>query len=205
MPEAWEESQFLFLTWEQLVEDVGTLADAVARESFDAMVAVARGGFVVARILSDFLGVKRVFSIGIEYYRGVGERMRAPSVVGSLGVNVGGQCVLVVDDVADTGETLRVAAEYLRGRGAARVVICTVYVKPWCRLMPDYYAKVVRQWVVFPYEHVETALELLSRGWSYDRLTALGLSEVALRRLRSLGHKSARARAGSTQSFYTSE
>jgi len=181
------ELKLLVLTWDEFVGDVLQLARKLSGARFDALAAVARGGLVAARLLSDLLGVKRVASLAIEYYEGVGERAKSPRLVGSLNFDVRGMKVLVVDDVADTGETLKLAVEYVRGAGAREAASCTVYVKPWCKFKPDYYARVVEGWVVFPYEHVETASYLLSRGWSFERLTAQGLSKRVLEYLGEKG------------------
>ena len=174
------EPRLRVVTWEKLVEDTAALAGRLGRGKFDAIVAIARGGLVVARLLSDLLGVKRVASLQIEYYRGVNEREKAPRVIGGLGISVRGLNVLVVDDVADTGETLKLAVNYLRELGAGHVASCTLYVKPWCKFKPDYYAETVEEWIVFPYEHAETASYLLERGWSYEQIASEGLASAVL-------------------------
>ena len=172
------------ITWDELVAKSMALArkieDSRGPLSFDAIVAVARGGLVVARLLSDLLGVKRVASLQVEYYTGVDERGSRPVIVGGLGADVEGLEVLLVDDVADTGETLRLAAEHVRDRKAGGVATATLYVKPWCRFRPDYFVEVVEEWVVFPYEHCETARLLVRSGWSIDELAREGLRREIL-------------------------
>jgi hypoxanthine phosphoribosyltransferase len=182
---AGSEPKLMVLTWDELLGDVLQLARALGETRFDVLVAVARGGLVVARLLSDILSVKRVASVTIEYYEGVGERAKAPRLVEGLNFDVRGLRALVVDDVADTGETLKLAVDHVRKAGAGSVASCTVYVKPWCKFRPDYYARVVDKWVVFPYEHAETALYLLSRGWSFQQLAEQGLNRSVLEHLRA--------------------
>lgn len=183
MPER-VEPKLLMLSWNQFFDDVARLAFELDGKNFDALVAVARGGFVAARLISDIVGVKRVGSLAIEYYKGVNERASSPRLVGGLGFDVRGLKLLVVDDVADTGETLKLAVEYLKSLGAREISSCTVYVKPWCRFKPDYYARVVEAWVVFPYEHLETARYLLSKGWTIEQLLETGFYSSILEHLR---------------------
>lgn len=187
------EPKLRIVTWEKLVDDTVALAGRLSGEKFDIIVAIARGGLVVARLLSDLLGVKKVASLQIEYYRGVDERKKAPRVIGELGISVRGLNVLVVDDVADTGETLKLAVNYLREREAKRVVTCTPYVKPWCKFKPDYYAEIVEEWIVFPYEHAETARYLLEKGWSYEKIVSEGLRSTILSLVLELGSESIKA------------
>ena len=182
MPER-VEPKLLVLSWNQFFDDVARLAFELDSKGFDALVAVARGGLVAARLISDIIGVKRIASLAIEYYKGVDERTSSPRLVSGLGFNVKDLKLLVVDDVADTGETLKLAVEHLKSLGAREISSCTVYVKPRCRFKPDYYAKVVEEWVVFPYEHLETAKYLLSKGWTFEQLLEKGFSKTILKHL----------------------
>lgn len=168
------------ISWEKLASDVERLAEAVRGGDFDAIVAVARGGLVVARLLSDILDVKRLITLQVEYYEDIGKRGRKPRIIGELGSEVGGMALLVVDDIADTGDTLNTVKEHLRNAGAARITTCTLYVKPWCTYKPDYYVETVEKWIVFPYEHAETARSLLEGGWSYQQLLSEGIRDSIL-------------------------
>ena len=69
----------------------------------------------MAGALAYALGVKNCGTINVEFYTGVDERLDVPVVLPpSLQlVDVTGLKVLVVDDVADTGHTLRLVREVL--------------------------------------------------------------------------------------------
>ncbi|RLE96353.1 MAG: phosphoribosyltransferase [Thermoprotei archaeon] len=181
--------RLLILTWDDLVRDVMQLARSLRGVELDTIVAVARGGLVIARLLSDFIGVKRMASITISYYRRVGERGVKPVIVSEVGMDLEGLKVLLVDDVADTGETLRIAASYLKARGAARLITCTAYVKPWCKYMPNYYSRMVDRWIVFPYEQAETARELVEKGLSLEQLVREGFSPLIIDYVRECSHR----------------
>jgi len=172
--------ELLILTWDDLLRDVIQLARRLRGIELDAIVAIARGGLVVARLLSDFIGVRRMASITISYYRGVGERGVKPVIVSEVGMDLRGLRVLLVDDVADTGQTLKVAIAHLKSRGVVRLVTCTAYVKPWCKFMPDYYSRMVDKWIVFPYEQAETARELMEKGFGLEQLAREGFSPLII-------------------------
>lgn len=163
------------VNWEKLVREAERLAELLRGTRFDAIVAVARGGLVVARLLSDLLDVRRILVLQVEYYEEVGKRKREPRIIGGLGSSVKDLSLLVVDDIADTGDTLKTVVEYLKGAGAARVTTCTLYVKPWCAYRPDYHVETVEDWIVFPYEYTETVRALLGEGRNDQQLLGEGL------------------------------
>jgi hypoxanthine phosphoribosyltransferase len=71
--------------------------------------------------------------------------------------------VLVVDEVADTGKSLKLVKEHIIEQGATEVKIATVYYKPWSIVKPDYYEKETSQWIVFPWEIKETVRKIVKK------------------------------------------
>ena len=98
------------LGWERFGTAIRELAQAVADSGFapDVVVAVARGGLPVGGAMAYALGTKAVGTLNVEFYTGVDERLAAPQVLPPLLDTdaLHGLRALVVDDVADTGETL---------------------------------------------------------------------------------------------------
>ncbi|RLE69810.1 MAG: phosphoribosyltransferase [Thermoprotei archaeon] len=178
----------ILISWEELTDDIITLARRIQRPRFDVMVAIARGGLVAARILSDLIGIRKLASLTISYYEKVGVRGAEPRIVSDVGMNLEGLRVLLVDDVADTGHTLRIALQHLVERGAESVTTCTVYLKPWCKYKPDYHAKIVDRWIVFPYEQAETLSELLGDGYTEEELLKAGFNPKIIGYLREREH-----------------
>jgi len=74
---------------------------------------------------------------------------------------VTGKKVLIVDEVADTGKSLRLVKSHLEEQGATEVKIMTIYYKPWSIVVPDWYAKETSRWIVFPWERKETVRQVL--------------------------------------------
>ncbi|HMJ77407.1 MAG TPA: phosphoribosyltransferase family protein [Iamia sp.] len=142
------------LTWELFGEATRELATAVAVDGAipDIVVAVARGGLTVAGALAYALGVKNCGAINVEFYTGVDARLDVPVVLPpSLNlVDVSGLDVLVVDDVADTGHTLRLVREVL-AQHVASVKTAVLYHKPQSVIVPDHAWKVTDRWINFPW------------------------------------------------------
>ncbi|OYT62980.1 MAG: phosphoribosyltransferase [Thermofilum sp. ex4484_15] len=130
----------------------------------EVIVAIARGGVIVARYLCDMLSIDKVDEVEIRLYGSIGVRYRKPKLIRGLRDpnQIKGRDVLIVDDVVETGATLSLARGIVRGAGANRVKSAVLYVKPWAKVIPDYYLKVTDRWVVFPHEYGELLSELLS-------------------------------------------
>ena len=105
------------LTWDAFGGACRALAQAVADDGWlpDVVVAVARGGLTVAGGVAYALGVKNCGAINVEFYTGVETRLAVPILLPPTFdlVDVEGLRTLVVDDVADTGHTLRLVREVL--------------------------------------------------------------------------------------------
>ena len=80
---------------------------------------IARGGLLVAGALGYALGVKNTFTMNVEFYTGVDERLEMPMILPPVPdlVDFAETKVLIADDVADTGATLAARAGVLRGQG----------------------------------------------------------------------------------------
>ncbi len=142
---------------------VHDLARRLARKVFDSgyrpevIVAIARGGWIPGRILSDFLGQMDLTSFKIEHYRNA-QKVKAAQVRYPLAADVAGRRVLLVDDVADSGETFAVALEHLNSRGApAELRTAVLHYKTSSPYVPDYYAKKVVKWrwIIYPWAVAE--------------------------------------------------
>jgi len=149
--------KFEHLDWDEIQRLSEEVAEMVRRSGFkpDVIVAISRGGFPPARIISDVLDVRALASISIIYYKSVGERQEKPIIVYPLNADVRGKKVLIVDDVADSGQSLMVAREHVLERGASEVRIATLHYKPWSALKPDYYVRETEFWIVYPWERWE--------------------------------------------------
>jgi len=137
-----------FISWEKVDEALQMLAERVSRDfGPDFIVGVARGGLVPAVRLSHLLGGE-FRTIHVQYYKGRRPLAR-PKLISDAGPLKGK--VLVVDDVADTGESLKFVVDRLAKRGA-EVKVATIACKPCSKFKPDYFAFKTEKWIVFPWE-----------------------------------------------------
>ncbi len=148
-----------------------SLAKKIKSSGYNAevIVGVSRGGWPPARIMSDLLENSNIANMKVEFYKDIGVRSKKPRITQPVTADVTGKTVLVVDDVADSGHSLKVVANHLRGKGAREIKVCTIYLKPQSIFRPDFYAKTTRKWIIFPWERLE-AIRLIARRFNYEKV-----------------------------------
>jgi uncharacterized protein len=157
------------MSWDDLGAGVRDLAQAVAGDGWvpDMILGIARGGLLVAGALGYALGVKNTFTMNVEFYTGVDERLDMPMILPPVPdlVDFAETRVLIADDVADTGETLRAVHEFLEGKVAA-VRSAVLYEKPRSAVKCEYVWRRTDRWITFPWSAEEPVLQGLSaRSW----------------------------------------
>ncbi len=150
------EISFLSLSWKRFHQDVFELAKKVAsnNQEFDRIVCIDRGGAVVARFLSDFLGLK-ISSFVMVAYKEVGQ-LSEPRIVEELKADIKGEKILLVDEIIDSGSSFEVAIDYLKKLQPQEITTLAPYIKPISRFKPDFWQVETTEWVIFPYEVKET-------------------------------------------------
>lgn len=172
------EIEFEVPTWDQIYEMLLNLVEKIRKNGFkpDIIVGVSRGGWPPARVLSDLMSNPNLANVRTEFYLGVAETKEEPVLTQPVSMKVAGKKVLVVDEVADTGKSLKLVKEHIIEQDATEVKIATVYYKPWSIVKPDYYEKETSRWIVFPWETKETVRKIVKRcrekGKSIERETA---------------------------------
>jgi uncharacterized protein len=127
----------------------------------EVIVGVCRGGWLPARVLSDLLENPSLASVKAESYIGIGKARNQPVLTQVLSADVAGKSVLVVDEVADSGRSLKLVTQHVMEKGAREVKTAVLYVKSCCGFKPDFYGAETGCWVVFPWEIKETLREIL--------------------------------------------
>ena len=121
------------MTWEIFGEASRALAQMVADDGYepDMILSVARGGLLIGGALGYALSVKNVYTMNVEFYTGVDERLEVPRILPPAPdfVDLGDARILIADDVADTGHTLRSVQEFCGGK-VGEVRCAVLYEKP---------------------------------------------------------------------------
>jgi hypoxanthine phosphoribosyltransferase len=160
------DAQGAVLDWTELTGITHLLSRAVATHGVPhVVVGILRGGIIPAVLLAHTFGLRDVRAIEVTHTTSdridAGKtphpRVRNPVSLGDLT----GLDVLIVDDVAGTGQSLATTAALVRAAGAARTrtAVCAVNEINWFQsrdLDPEqaltYVGRRCRGWVVLPWE-----------------------------------------------------
>ncbi|NLV13817.1 phosphoribosyltransferase [Haloarcula argentinensis] len=151
--------------WEYIYGLCRDVADDVKAAEFepDVVVALARGGWFGGRCLCDFLGLDDLASLKVEHYVGTAAKGEEAQVKYPLADGaVEGKDVLVVDDIADTGQSIETAAECVRDRNPSSVRTATLQLLQTSDHEPEFVGERLDEWtwVVYPWNFVEDMVEL---------------------------------------------
>ncbi len=142
------------ISWIDFVKDCAKLAQKINLASLTRIVAISRGGLIVARILSDLLDLP-ISHITIASYQDL-RQMKEPVIIEGTTNFFANDHILLVDEVADTGKTFIRALSYLQNFSASKVHTAALYIKPKTKFVPDFYIRSIDAWIVFPYDIRET-------------------------------------------------
>ena len=161
-----EEFDCTVTDWEYIYGLCRDVADEVRAADFepDVVVALARGGWFGGRCLCDFLGLDDLASLKMEHYVGAGQTAGEPQVRYPMpDGSVADKNVLVVDDIADTGGSIRRAHEYVTDRDPATVRTATLQLLRTSEFEPDFVGERLAEWtwVVYPWNFVEDMIDLV--------------------------------------------
>jgi hypoxanthine phosphoribosyltransferase len=142
------------LTYERFGLAVRELTTEVVDSGYrpDWIVGIARGGLLLAGAVGYALPLKNIATINVEFYTDVDQRREAPVVLPPVLdlVDLAHTRVLVVDDVADTGETLQMVLDLLRPT-VEEVRSAVLYEKSRSAVHPDYVWRRTDDWINFPW------------------------------------------------------
>lgn len=166
--------QYLTLSWSDIEELIDRLAERISSiYEPNMLIGILRGGAIVASMLSDVLDMREVYTIGCRSYTGVGER-EAVVIYQPLSLNsLWDKSVLIIDDVVDTGETMKHIVQYVRGFNPKNIKTATLHIKPHTSFIPDFYVENVNAWIVYPWSINEFVRNLVS-----DMVPRLGISRT---------------------------
>jgi hypothetical protein len=152
----------------EMVYDLAwTVARKVRASGFepDLVIAISRGGFTPARVLCDVLGILNLTSIRVVHYRGPADMEPVATVKYPVSIPVAGQRLLVVDDVNDTGDTLKAARAHLEALGPVEVRMAVLHEKATSLVRAEYAGGVIGEWrwLIYPWAVVEDVGGFLSQ------------------------------------------
>jgi hypothetical protein len=142
------------MSWHDLGVGARELAETIQADGYvpDMVLAIARGGLLVAGALSYALDVKNTFTMNVEFYTGVDTRLEMPMILPPIPefIDLEEARVLIADDVADTGRTLLLVKDFCAGK-VGEVRCAVLYEKSHSEVACEYVWKRTDRWIDFPW------------------------------------------------------
>lgn len=145
----WHSNREFFVSWEELHRATRELARRqLPAEQHKGIIAVSRGGLVPAAIVARELNIRVVDCVAVSSYDHTDQRDDL-QLLKDVSATDDGDGFLVVDDLVDTGNTLKFLRERL-----PKAKFVTVYAKPaGMSLVDDFVADLAQDtWIHFPWD-----------------------------------------------------
>jgi len=155
------------LTFEDVYDMVRRTSEAIKASGYkpNTIVGLARGGWVPARLMCDFLGITDLVSLKVEHWIETGKTKDEASIKYPLTADLKGKRIVVVDDITDTGKSLTASVEHLRRLGPKEIKVAVMQYIPGSECKPDFFAEEVKKWTwfIYPWNWIEDTSTLILR------------------------------------------
>ena len=138
------------VTWDEFERLCRQVAEALAAREIDGVVGIARSGLIAATQVALSLRVD-LYPVSLSRRRGDRVVERHPVWLQRPELTLAGLRIAVVDEMADTGETLAMAAQAVLDMGAASVVTAALAAHTWATPRPDVVALTTDALVIWPW------------------------------------------------------
>ncbi len=173
--------------WEEVEVWSRKVSDKILHSGWkpDVIVAISRGGYVPARLICDRLVVGELVSLQVSHWPSAAQVAKEAGVKYPLQCDLNHKRSLIVDDIADTGESIIIAKDHIWSRCKPdELRVATLqWISASSKIKPDYYAEEVKDWVwyQYPWTRLEDIIGFFKRivneekdreSWDLDSLTS---------------------------------
>ena len=154
------------MSWELFDKLSEIVAEKIKISGFqpDFIIGIARGGWVLSRVLCDYLGVKDLISLKVEHWGITATPNGKAQIKYPFTIDLSEKKVLVVDDITDTGESMIIAINYTKEMNPAEIKTATLRHIKGSKFIPDFFGdEITWRWVVFPWNFVEDICNIIPK------------------------------------------
>jgi hypoxanthine phosphoribosyltransferase len=140
-----------WLSWDDFANLSAALAERLESSGIEIVIGIARAGLFPATALACAWR-RELYPVRVT--RRVDDEITFKTPVWRVPVatDLAGKVVVVVDEIADTGETLALVRDAAHEHGAARVITACLVSHSWANPVPDVSALVSDELVLFPWD-----------------------------------------------------
>ena len=177
------------VSFEDVHEKMRDVAEQVKASKYEVttIVGLARGGWIPARLMCDFLGITDLVSLKVEHWLETGKTKDEATIKYPIQSSMRGKKLLVVDDITDTGKSLITSKAHLEKLDPEEIRVGVMQYITSSECKPEYYAEEVTDWYwfIYPWNWIEDTstltVRLMSdeeeREWSLNAINS-GLQEA---------------------------
>jgi len=134
-------------SYEAFISDCHILTQKIDWE-FDTIIGIARGGLSLAHIFGEFYDIREVYTINTIGYDET--KKLASTKVFNIPEISHARNILIVDDIVDSGETLKLVIKSLSQRYPnANFKTASLFYKESASIKPNWYAQYATDWIDF--------------------------------------------------------
>jgi len=178
------------VSWDKIHEICLIFTQEIKGDNFkpDLIIAIARGGLAVARIMADLLEVRDMKSIQVKSYdnQKKSSLIKVESFKKELFIK---KKILICEDIVDSGDSLKEICGKIKGNllMGGNIKTLAILKKPKSSYTPDYFLQLENDnWIIYPWEINETYKELInhySKDNSYTIMLNAGVPENILNKI----------------------
>jgi hypoxanthine phosphoribosyltransferase len=140
------------ISWDEFHALCMKLTEQIAREKIDIILGTARAGLHPAILISEMLR-KEFFPIRLTRRQDDKVVYKDPVWKVDVPDEVKGKTVLVIDDIADTGVTLKKVKDRAMEKGATQVLTSALVAHSWANPKPDFSGLESDELIIYPWHH----------------------------------------------------
>ena len=157
------------VTWGDIEEWSKDIVRKVIESEYEPeiVIGLARGGLVPARLIADYLNIKDLYAVKTEHWGLTATPDGKARLAQGLQVSIEGKKILVVDDITDTGQSLKLALDHVINHAPKEAKTATLLHITHSKYVPDYYSEEVPEnnwtWFIFPWNVYEDLRNLIQK------------------------------------------
>jgi len=141
----------LYYSYELFVKDTQILVDKCRDFEPEILLAVARGGLTLSHLMAQAMDMRNLYTLNSIHYEG-DLKLDTFNIFNIPDVSHAKR-VLIVDDIVDSGETMREILKVLNDKfPKVEFKLATLFYKNTAVLRPDYCVREANEWIDFFWE-----------------------------------------------------
>ena len=141
----------LYYSYELFVKDTQVLVDKCRDFEPEILLAVARGGLTLSHLMAQAMDMRNLYTLNTIHYEG--ELKLDTFNIFNIPDVSHAKKVLIVDDIVDSGETMREILKVLSEKFPnVEFKLATLFYKKTAVLRPDYSVREANEWIDFFWE-----------------------------------------------------